>query len=225
MAPLVKENYEAGRLQFSTDAQAGVAHGVIQFIAVGTPPDEDGAADLKYVLDVASTIGTYMDSPKVIIDKSTVPVGTADKVHQVIQAILEQRGEKIDFSVVSNPEFLKEGAAVADCKRPERIVIGIDTDDSGALELISELYEPFNRNHDRMLVMDIRSAELTKYAANGMLATKISFMNEIANIAERLGADIEKFDRASVPIHVLDTISFILVVVMGGLVSQKTSKH
>ncbi|WP_038909724.1 UDP-glucose dehydrogenase family protein, partial [Yersinia pestis] len=127
-----------------------------------------------------------------IIDKSTVPVGTADKVHQVIQAILEQRGEKIDFSVVSNPEFLKEGAAVADCKRPERIVIGIDTDDSGALELISELYEPFNRNHDRMLVMDIRSAELTKYAANGMLATKISFMNEIANIAERLGADIEK---------------------------------
>ncbi|WP_016599561.1 UDP-glucose dehydrogenase family protein, partial [Yersinia pestis] len=166
--------------------------GVIQFIAVGTPPDEDGAADLKYVLDVASTIGTYMDSPKVIIDKSTVPVGTADKVHQVIQAILEQRGEKIDFSVVSNPEFLKEGAAVADCKRPERIVIGIDTDDSGALELISELYEPFNRNHDRMLVMDIRSAELTKYAANGMLATKISFMNEIANIAERLGADIEK---------------------------------
>ncbi|ABG13498.1 UDP-glucose/GDP-mannose dehydrogenase family protein [Yersinia pestis] len=192
LAPLVKENYEAGRLQFSTDAQAGVAHGVIQFIAVGTPPDEDGAADLKYVLDVASTIGTYMDSPKVIIDKSTVPVGTADKVHQVIQAILEQRGEKIDFSVVSNPEFLKEGAAVADCKRPERIVIGIDTDDSGALELISELYEPFNRNHDRMLVMDIRSAELTKYAANGMLATKISFMNEIANIAERLGADIEK---------------------------------
>ncbi|CFQ58718.1 UDP-glucose dehydrogenase family protein [Yersinia similis] len=192
LAPLVKENYEAGRLQFSTDAQAGVAHGVIQFIAVGTPPDEDGAADLKYVLDVASTIGTYMDSPKIIIDKSTVPVGTADKVHQAIQAILDQRGEKIDFSVVSNPEFLKEGAAVADCKRPERIVIGIDSDDSGALELISELYEPFNRNHDRMLVMDIRSAELTKYAANGMLATKISFMNEIANIAERLGADIEK---------------------------------
>ncbi|CNB29566.1 UDP-glucose/GDP-mannose dehydrogenase family protein [Yersinia similis] len=192
LAPLVKENYEAGRLQFSTDAQAGVAHGVIQFIAVGTPPDEDGAADLKYVLDVASTIGTYMDSPKIIIDKSTVPVGTADKVHQAIQAILDQRGEKIDFSVVSNPEFLKEGAAVADCKRPERIVIGINSDDSGALELISELYEPFNRNHDRMLVMDIRSAELTKYAANGMLATKISFMNEIANIAERLGADIEK---------------------------------
>lgn len=192
LAPLVKENYEAGRLQFSTDAQAGVAHGVIQFIAVGTPPDEDGAADLKYVLDVASTIGTYMDSPKIIIDKSTVPVGTADKVHQAIQAILDQRGEKIDFSVVSNPEFLKEGAAVADCKRPERIVIGINSDDSSALELISELYEPFNRNHDRMLVMDIRSAELTKYAANGMLATKISFMNEIANIAERLGADIEK---------------------------------
>lgn len=192
LAPLVKENYEAGRLQFSTDAHAGVAHGVIQFIAVGTPPDEDGAADLKYVLEVASTIARHMDSPKVIIDKSTVPVGTADKVHEAMQMVLDQRGEKIAFNVVSNPEFLKEGAAVADCKRPERIVIGIDTDDSSVLELISELYEPFNRNHDRMLVMDIRSAELTKYAANGMLATKISFMNEIANIAERLGADVEK---------------------------------
>lgn len=192
LAPLVKENYESGRLQFSTDAEAGVAHGTIQFIAVGTPPDEDGAADLKYVLEVASTIAKYMDSPKVIIDKSTVPVGTADKVQQRIQTVLQQRGQKIAFNVVSNPEFLKEGAAVADCKRPERIVIGIDTDDNGVIDLISELYEPFNRNHDRMLIMDIRSAELTKYAANGMLATKISFMNEIANIAERLGADIEK---------------------------------
>ncbi|CNG37232.1 UDP-glucose dehydrogenase family protein [Yersinia kristensenii] len=192
LAPLVKENYESGRLQFSTDAEAGVAHGTIQFIAVGTPPDEDGAADLKYVLEVASTIAKYMDSPKVIIDKSTVPVGTADKVQQRIQTVLQQRGQKIAFNVVSNPEFQKEGAAVADCKRPERIVIGIDTDDNGVIDLISELYEPFNRNHDRMLIMDIRSAELTKYAANGMLATKISFMNEIANIAERLGADIEK---------------------------------
>lgn len=192
LAPLVKENYESGRLQFSTDAEAGVAHGTIQFIAVGTPPDEDGAADLKYVLAVASTIAKYMDTPKVIIDKSTVPVGTADKVQERIQTVLQQRGQKIAFNVVSNPEFLKEGAAVADCKRPERIVIGIDTDDNGVIDLISELYEPFNRNHDRMLIMDIRSAELTKYAANGMLATKISFMNEIANIAERLGADIEK---------------------------------
>ncbi|MFA3760942.1 UDP-glucose/GDP-mannose dehydrogenase family protein [Yersinia sp. 2544 StPb PI] len=192
LAPLVKENYDEGRLRFSTDAEAGVAHSTIQFIAVGTPPDEDGAADLKYVLDVASTIAKYMDAPKVIIDKSTVPVGTADQVQQRIKAILQQRGQDIAFNVVSNPEFLKEGAAVADCKRPERIVIGIDTDDNGVIDLISELYEPFNRNHDRMLIMDVRSAELTKYAANGMLATKISFMNEIANIAERLGADIEK---------------------------------
>ncbi|CNJ06133.1 putative nucleotide sugar dehydrogenase [Yersinia frederiksenii] len=192
LAPLVKENYEEGRLRFSTDAEAGVAHATIQFIAVGTPPDEDGAADLKYVLEVASTIAKYMDAPKVIIDKSTVPVGTADKVQQRIKTILQQRGQEIAFNVVSNPEFLKEGAAVADCKRPERIVIGIDTNDNDVIDLISELYEPFNRNHDRMLIMDIRSAELTKYAANGMLATKISFMNEIANIAERLGADIEK---------------------------------
>ncbi|WP_145495949.1 UDP-glucose dehydrogenase family protein [Yersinia bercovieri] len=192
LAPLVKENYEEGRLRFSTDAEAGVAHSCIQFIAVGTPPDEDGAADLKYVLEVASTIAKYMDSPKVIIDKSTVPVGTADKVQQRIKAVLQQRGLEIVFNVVSNPEFLKEGAAVADCKRPERIVIGIDTNDNGVIDLISELYEPFNRNHDRLLIMDVRSAELTKYAANGMLATKISFMNEIANIAERVGADVEK---------------------------------
>ncbi|WP_145580035.1 UDP-glucose dehydrogenase family protein [Yersinia vastinensis] len=192
LASLVKENYDEGRLQFSTDAKAGVAHGTIQFIAVGTPPDEDGAADLKYVLEVADTIAKYMDAPKVIIDKSTVPVGTADKVRERIQTVLQQRDQEIVFNVVSNPEFLKEGAAVADCKRPERIVIGIDTNDNGVIDLISELYEPFNRNHDRILIMDIRSAELTKYAANGMLATKISFMNEISNIAERLGADIEK---------------------------------
>ncbi len=143
LAPLVKENYEEGRLRFSTDAEAGVAHGCIQFIAVGTPPDEDGAADLKYVLEVASTIAKYMDAPKVIIDKSTVPVGTADKVQQRIKAVLQQRGLEIAFNVVSNPEFLKEGAAVADCKRPERIVIGIDADDNGVIDLISELYEPF----------------------------------------------------------------------------------
>ncbi|CAM4214986.1 putative nucleotide sugar dehydrogenase [Yersinia intermedia] len=192
LAPLVKENFDEGRLRFSTDAAAGVAHSTIQFIAVGTPPDEDGAADLKYVLEVASTIAKYMDAPKVIIDKSTVPVGTADQVQQRVNTILQQRGQDIAFNVVSNPEFLKEGAAVADCKRPERIVIGIDSNDNGVIDLISELYEPFNRNHDRMIIMDVRSAELTKYAANGMLATKISFMNEIANIAERLGADIEK---------------------------------
>ncbi|AJJ20794.1 MULTISPECIES: UDP-glucose dehydrogenase family protein [Yersinia] len=192
LAPLVKENFDEGRLRFSTDAAAGVAHSTIQFIAVGTPPDEDGAADLKYVLEVASTIAKYMDAPKVIIDKSTVPVGTADQVQQRVKTILQQRGQDIAFNVVSNPEFLKEGAAVADCKRPERIVIGIDSNDNGVIDLISELYEPFNRNHDRMIIMDVRSAELTKYAANGMLATKISFMNEIANIAERLGADIEK---------------------------------
>ncbi|CNH97485.1 putative nucleotide sugar dehydrogenase [Yersinia intermedia] len=192
LAPLVKENFDEGRLRFSTDAAAGVAHSTIQFIAVGTPPDEDGAADLKYVLEVASTIAKYMDTPKVIIDKSTVPVGTADQVRQRVKTILQQRGQDIAFNVVSNPEFLKEGAAVADCKRPERIVIGIDSNDNGVIDLISELYEPFNRNHDRMIIMDVRSAELTKYAANGMLATKISFMNEIANIAERLGADIEK---------------------------------
>lgn len=192
LAPLVKENFDEGRLRFSTDAAAGVAHSTIQFIAVGTPPDEDGAADLKYVLEVASTIAKYMDAPKVIIDKSTVPVGTAEQVRQRVKTILQQRGQDIAFNVVSNPEFLKEGAAVADCKRPERIVIGIDSNDNGVIDLISELYEPFNRNHDRMIIMDVRSAELTKYAANGMLATKISFMNEIANIAERLGADIEK---------------------------------
>ncbi len=192
LAPLVKENYDEGRLRFSTDAAAGVAHAAIQFIAVGTPPDEDGAADLQYVLEVASTIAKYMDTPKVIIDKSTVPVGTAEKVQQRVQALLQQRGKQITFNVVSNPEFLKEGAAVADCKRPERIVIGINTNDNSVIDLISELYEPFNRNHDRLLIMDIRSAELTKYAANGMLATKISFMNEIANIAEGVGADIEK---------------------------------
>ncbi|WP_337262346.1 MULTISPECIES: UDP-glucose dehydrogenase family protein [unclassified Serratia (in: enterobacteria)] len=190
LTPLVQQNYEAGRLHFTTDAKAGVAHGAIQFIAVGTPPDEDGSADLKYVTAVARTIAEYMTDPKVVIDKSTVPVGTADKVREVMTETLRKRGSSIAFDVVSNPEFLKEGAAVADCMRPERIVLG--TDNKDVIEPLRELYEPFNRNHDRMILMDIRSAELTKYAANCMLATKISFMNEISNLAEMLGADIEK---------------------------------
>ncbi len=190
LTPLVKKNYEEGRLQFSTDAELGVHHGEMQFIAVGTPPDEDGSADLKYVTAVARTIAQHMTSHKVVLDKSTVPVGTADKVRNVMEETLKARGVDIPFDVVSNPEFLKEGAAVSDCMRPERIVIGTDNDD--VVDLLRELYEPFNRNHDRMILMDIRSAELTKYAANCMLATKISFMNEISNLAERLGADIEK---------------------------------
>ncbi|MBK5144739.1 UDP-glucose/GDP-mannose dehydrogenase family protein [Budviciaceae bacterium BWR-B9] len=190
LAPLVKENYEAGRLTFTTDAEAGVAHGEIQFIAVGTPPDEDGSADLKYVTAVARTIAEHMTSYKVIIDKSTVPVGTADKVKSVVMETLARRQANLPFDVVSNPEFLKEGAAVSDCMKPERIIIG--TDNNQVLDLMRELYGPFNRNHDRMVIMDIRSAELTKYAANCMLATKISFMNEMSNLAELLGADIEK---------------------------------
>lgn len=190
LTPLVKQNYESGRLQFTTDAKAGVEHGTMQFIAVGTPPDEDGSADLKYVTAVARTIAQYMNDHKVVLDKSTVPVGTADKVRQVMQETLNGRNSTLTFDVVSNPEFLKEGAAVADCMRPERIVVGTDNDD--VVALLRELYEPFNRNHDRMILMDIRSAELTKYAANCMLATKISFMNEISNLAELLGADIEK---------------------------------
>jgi len=190
LTPLVMQNYESGRLKFTTDAEAGVRHGIMQFIAVGTPPDEDGSADLKYVTAVAHTIAQYMDDHKVVLDKSTVPVGTADKVRAVMQETLRARDSKLTFDVVSNPEFLKEGAAVADCMRPERIVVG--TDNEQVVELLRELYEPFNRNHDRMILMDIRSAELTKYAANCMLATKISFMNEISNLAELLGADIEK---------------------------------
>ncbi|MGL5737891.1 MAG: UDP-glucose dehydrogenase family protein [Plesiomonas shigelloides] len=189
LTPLVKSNYAAGRLTFTTDAKSGVDHGEIQFIAVGTPPDEDGSADLQYVLAVAKTIATHMQSHKIVVDKSTVPVGTADKVRAAITEVLQARGSELAFDVVSNPEFLKEGAAVSDCMKPDRIVIGSDNAD--AVEMMRELYAPFNRNHDRLICMDVRSAELTKYAANCMLATKISFMNEMANLAERLGADIE----------------------------------
>lgn len=187
---LVKENYASGRLNFTTDAAAGVKHGDVQFIAVGTPPDEDGSADLKYVLAVAETIAQHMESHQIIIDKSTVPVGTADKVSARIAQVLSLRKrEDLSFDVVSNPEFLKEGSAVADCMRPDRIVIG--TNSLGAEDVMRELYAPFNRNHEKIILMDVRSAELTKYAANCMLATKISFMNEMANLAEMLGADIE----------------------------------
>ena len=187
---LVKRNAEAGRLEFTTDAARGVEHGLFQLIAVGTPPDEDGSADLRYVLSVARAIGTHMTRYCVVVTKSTVPVGTADKVRKELQATLSGRGASVEFDVVSNPEFLKEGAAIQDFMKPDRVVIG--TDNPRTTELMRALYEPFIRNHDRLVVMDIRSSELTKYAANAMLATKISFMNELANIAERLGADIEK---------------------------------
>ncbi|MDX1457690.1 MAG: UDP-glucose/GDP-mannose dehydrogenase family protein [Marinobacter sp.] len=190
---IVKHNVDAGRLGFTTNDEQAVAHGVLQFIAVGTPPDEDGSADLQYVTAVARTIGRHMTDYKVIVDKSTVPVGTADKVRDAARAELDRRGLETEFDVVSNPEFLKEGAAVNDFMKPDRIVVG--TDSHRAQELLREVYYPFNRNHDRMIFMDVRSAELTKYAANAMLATKISFMNEIANLAERLGADVEAVRR------------------------------
>lgn len=190
---LVNGNYQAGRLHFTTDAKAGVEHGEVQFIAVGTPPEEDGSADLQYVLAVADTIGRYMNTAKVIIDKSTVPVGTADKVNATIAEKLAERGLALEYDVVSNPEFLKEGVAVADCMRPDRIIVG--TYSERPKDLLRELYEPFNRIHDKMMFMDVRSAELTKYAANCMLATKISFMNEMANVAELVGADIEAVRR------------------------------
>lgn len=186
---LVKDNHEEGRLVFSTDYQKGIDHGYLLLIAVGTPPDENGSADLQYVLNVAETIATHMQDYKVIINKSTVPVGTADKVRKKVNEILAKRKSEITFDVVSNPEFLKEGAAVNDCMRPERIVVG--TYNEEVKEVMCELYAPFSRNRDKIIFMDVRSAELTKYAANCMLATKISFMNEMANLAERLGADIE----------------------------------
>ncbi len=187
---VVRRNHAEGRLDFTTDAARGVAHGRIQFIAVGTPPDEDGSADLRYVLAVAGTVAEHMEETKTVVTKSTVPVGTADKVAARMMEVLGARGRSdLAFDVVSNPEFLKEGAAVADCMRPDRIVIGTDSEE--AEELLREVYAPFNRNHDKIIVMDVRSAELTKYAANCMLATKISFMNEIACLAEKLGADVE----------------------------------
>ena len=189
LEPLVRRNSAAGRLQFTTDVAASVAHGRVQFIAVGTPPDGDGAADLKFVLAAARAIGHHMDDYRLVVGKSTVPVGTADKVRALIAGELARRGRPIEFSVVSNPEFLKEGAAVDDFMRPDRIVIGAA--DERAIRIMRALYAPIQRNHERTLIMDIRSAELTKYAANAMLATRISFMNEIANLAEKLGADIE----------------------------------
>jgi UDPglucose 6-dehydrogenase len=189
LSDLVASNRAAGRLRFTTDAAQGIAHGQMVFIAVGTPPDEDGSADLRHVLTVARTIGQYIDRYTVIVNKSTVPVGTADRVRETIAADLAARGVKVEFDVVSNPEFLKEGDAVKDCMRPDRIVVGSGS--TRAIELLKALYAPFNRNHERIVLMDVRSSELTKYAANAMLATKISFMNEMANIAERVGADIE----------------------------------
>ena len=186
---LVRRNVAAGRLHFTTDVEKAVHHGTIQFIAVGTPPDEDGSADLQYVVAAARNIGRHMTDYKVIVDKSTVPVGTGDKVKAAVAAELAQRGVATPFSVVSNPEFLKEGAAVEDFMRPDRIVLGCDDDQ--AAQYMRALYTPLQRNHERMIVMDVKSAELTKYAANAMLATRISFMNELANLADKLGADIE----------------------------------
>ncbi len=187
---LVKDNQQAGRIKFTTNIKEAVSHGVFQFIAVGTPPDEDGAADLQYVLAVAKSIAENMVDYRIIVDKSTVPVGTADKVREVVLQVQAQRGATVDFDVVSNPEFLKEGAAINDFMKPDRIIVG--TDNPRTAELLKALYAPFNRSHERIITMDVRSAELTKYAANAMLATKISFMNELANLAELLGADIEQ---------------------------------
>ena len=187
---LIKRNAEAGRIEFTTDAPKAVEHGLFQLIAVGTPPGQDGSADLSYVLTVARTIARHMNRYCIVVTKSTVPVGTADKVRAELERTLASRGVTVEFDVVSNPEFLKEGAAIADFVKPDRVVVG--TDNPRTTELMRALYEPFTRNHDRLIVMDVRSSELTKYAANAMLATKISFMNELAAIAERVGADIEK---------------------------------
>ncbi|HYD56851.1 MAG TPA: UDP-glucose/GDP-mannose dehydrogenase family protein, partial [Burkholderiales bacterium] len=190
---IVARNREAGRLKFTTDVAASVAHGDIQMIAVGTPPGEDGSADLQHVVAAARNVGRHMHGYKVVVTKSTVPVGTADKVRSAILEELEKRKESFELAVVSNPEFLKEGAAVSDFMRPERIIIG--SEDERAIAMLRQLYAPFQRNHERIMVMGVRSAELTKYAANSMLATRISFMNEIANLAEALGADVEEVRR------------------------------
>jgi UDPglucose 6-dehydrogenase len=187
---LIRRNREAGRIEFTTDAVRGIQHGLFLLIAVGTPPDEDGSADLRHVLTVASTIGRELNRYAIVVTKSTVPVGTADKVRSAVQAGMSARAATVEFDVVSNPEFLKEGAAIQDFMKPDRVIVG--TDNPRTTELMRALYEPFTRNHDRLVVMDIRSAELTKYAANAMLATKISFINELAAVAERVGADIEK---------------------------------
>ncbi|MDH5286643.1 MAG: UDP-glucose/GDP-mannose dehydrogenase family protein [Betaproteobacteria bacterium] len=189
LEPLIRRNVAAGRLAFTTDVDAAVAHGAVQFIAVGTPPDEDGSADMQYVLQAAREIGRRMTGWKLVVDKSTVPVGTGDRVREAIATALRERGVDLPFAVASNPEFLKEGAAVEDFMRPDRIVVGAD--DERAIAELRAVYAPFMRNHERLLVMDVRSAELTKYAANAMLATRISFMNELANLADRLGCDIE----------------------------------
>ncbi len=193
LSDLVLQNYEKKRLDFTTDAKRGVDHAEIQFIAVGTPPDEDGSADLQYVLAVAGKIAEFMSDNKIVINKSTVPVGTADKVKSHMSEILEGRTLDASFYVASNPEFLKEGSALEDCMRPERIIVGTDSDE--VEEKIRELYEPFSRSFDKIMVMDVRSAEFTKYAANCLLATKISFMNEMSNLAEKLGVDIEQVRR------------------------------
>ena len=193
LADLVKRNLDAGRLRFTADPQAAALHGAVQFIAVGTPPDADGSADLQYVLAAAQNIGRHMDGYRVIVDKSTVPVGTADKVKAVVRAELSRRAVDLPFHVVSNPEFLKEGAAIDDFMRPDRIVVG--TDNEQAAEVMRQLYAPFERNHAKLLVTDLRSAELTKYAANAMLATRISFMNQLALLAEAVGADIDAVRR------------------------------
>ncbi len=190
---IVAKCYANGSLDFTSDAQLGVRYGVVQFIAVGTPPDEDGAADMQYVLKVAQTIATHMDDYKVVVDKSTVPVGTAHKVSKAMASILNDRQVSLNFDVISNPEFLKEGAAIKDCQKPDRIIIGSSSEQ--AIDIMREVYGPFNRNHEKIMTMDVRSAELTKYAANCMLATKISFINEMANLAEKLGADIEQVRR------------------------------
>ena len=189
LAPLVRRNIDAGRLRFTTDVDEAVVHGELQFIAVGTPPGEDGSADMRHVIDAARAIGERMDEWKLVVDKSTVPVGTADRVRSVIHRELVRRGVRIPFAVASNPEFLKEGAAVEDFMRPDRIIVGAD--DERATATLRALYAPFQRNHERLMVMDVRSAELTKYAANAMLATRISFMNELANLADKLDCDIE----------------------------------
>ncbi len=187
---MIKNNIEAGRIEFTTDTELGVEHGLFQFIAVGTPPDEDGSADLRHVVAVAKSIATHLHDYRVIVTKSTVPVGTADVVKKEVNETLASNNKQGQFDVVSNPEFLKEGAAIEDFMKPDRVVVGTDSD--RASELMRNLYAPFNRNHDRVKVMDIRSAELTKYAANALLATKISFINELANLAEKVGADIEQ---------------------------------